>query len=169
MIPWRTKKGPHGLDQCCSARVVVAEGILGPQRMVTAGRWATREHRERPQRGGHDQRRHPPSWRATQDVVLTGGEPLYRPRPPLEGHRLLAEPAATLAQLVELRFCKPWVAGSSPAGGSTVLANGGRVLSTSGDRSGRFRSGQTGQTVNLLSYDFEGSNPSLPTKRPLRV
>ena len=28
---------------------------------------------------------------------------------------------------------------------------------------GRYRSGQTGQTVNLLAYAFEGSNPSLPT------
>gem|GEM_PF-648896 len=28
---------------------------------------------------------------------------------------------------------------------------------------GRYQSGQLGQTVNLLSYDFEGSNPSLPT------
>ena len=27
---------------------------------------------------------------------------------------------------------------------------------------GRFPSGQRGQTVNLLSYDFDGSNPSLP-------
>jgi hypothetical protein len=28
---------------------------------------------------------------------------------------------------------------------------------------GRFQSGQMGQTVNLLSYDFGGSNPPLPT------
>ena len=28
---------------------------------------------------------------------------------------------------------------------------------------GRYSSGQRGQTVNLLSYDFGGSNPSLPT------
>ena len=28
---------------------------------------------------------------------------------------------------------------------------------------GSYRSGQTGQTVNLLAYAFEGSNPSLPT------
>ena len=27
----------------------------------------------------------------------------------------------------------------------------------------RYRSGQTGQTVNLLAYAFEGSNPSLST------
>ena len=28
---------------------------------------------------------------------------------------------------------------------------------------GRFQSGQMDQTVNLLSYDFGGSNPPLPT------
>ena len=28
---------------------------------------------------------------------------------------------------------------------------------------GGFPSGQWGQTVNLLSYDFDGSNPSPPT------
>ena len=28
---------------------------------------------------------------------------------------------------------------------------------------GRYQSGQLGQTVNLLSYDFTGSNPVLPT------
>jgi hypothetical protein len=27
---------------------------------------------------------------------------------------------------------------------------------------GRYRSGQTGQTVNLLAYAFSGSNPLLP-------
>ena len=30
---------------------------------------------------------------------------------------------------------------------------------------GRYQSGQLGQTVNLLSYDFAGSNPALPTPR----
>ena len=29
---------------------------------------------------------------------------------------------------------------------------------------GVFQSGQMGQTVNLLSFDFGGSNPSTPTK-----
>ena len=29
---------------------------------------------------------------------------------------------------------------------------------------GRYQSGQLGQTVNLLSYDFAGSNPALPTR-----
>jgi hypothetical protein len=28
---------------------------------------------------------------------------------------------------------------------------------------GRYRSGQTGQTVNLLAHAFAGSNPALPT------
>ena len=30
---------------------------------------------------------------------------------------------------------------------------------------GVFQSGQMGQTVNLLSFDFGGSNPSAPTKK----
>ena len=30
-------------------------------------------------------------------------------------------------------------------------------------RSGRYRSGQTGRTVNPLAYAFAGSNPALPT------
>ena len=30
---------------------------------------------------------------------------------------------------------------------------------------GRYRSGQTGQTVNLLAYAFAGSNPALPILR----
>lgn len=29
---------------------------------------------------------------------------------------------------------------------------------------GRYRSGQPGQTVNLLAYAFVGSNPTRPTK-----
>ena len=29
---------------------------------------------------------------------------------------------------------------------------------------GGFQSGQMGQTVNLLSFDFDGPNPSSPTK-----
>ena len=31
---------------------------------------------------------------------------------------------------------------------------------------GGYQSGQMGQTVTLLSQDFEGSNPSPPTKKP---
>lgn len=30
-------------------------------------------------------------------------------------------------------------------------------------KTGRYQSGQLGQTVNLLSDDFVGSNPALPT------
>ena len=33
---------------------------------------------------------------------------------------------------------------------------------------GVFQSGQMGQTVNLLSLDFGGSNPSAPTQTPMR-
>ena len=29
---------------------------------------------------------------------------------------------------------------------------------------GKYQSGQMGQTVNLLSFDFGGSNPSLPRR-----
>ena len=32
------------------------------------------------------------------------------------------------------------------------------------ENKGKYQSGQMGQTVNLLSFDFGGSNPSLPTK-----
>ena len=35
--------------------------------------------------------------------------------------------------------------------------------------SGRYQSGQMGQTVNLLAYAFGGSNPSLPTMMPVGV
>ena len=31
-------------------------------------------------------------------------------------------------------------------------------------RTGKYQSGQMGQTVNLLAYAFGGSNPSLPTE-----
>jgi hypothetical protein len=34
---------------------------------------------------------------------------------------------------------------------------------------GRYPSGQRGQTVNLLAYVFQGSNPCLPTKPRVRV
>ena len=34
---------------------------------------------------------------------------------------------------------------------------------------GRYRSGQTGQTVNLLAFAFVGSNPTRPTKKYLRT
>ena len=34
---------------------------------------------------------------------------------------------------------------------------------------GRYRSGQTGRTVNPLAYAFVGSNPTLPTARESRI
>ena len=37
------------------------------------------------------------------------------------------------------------------------------VLQWFDSKGGRFQSGQMGQTVNLLSFDFGGSNPPLPT------
>ena len=52
-----------------------------------------------------------------------------------------------LAQLVEHSLDVRKVSGSSP------------LTSTMGD----FQSGQMEQTVNLLSFDFGGSNPSSPT------
>lgn len=58
---------------------------------------------------------------------------------------------AGLAQLVEHRFCKPAVAGSSPIASSIFFPMVG------------YRSGQPGQTVNLLAFAFEGSNPSPTT------
>ena len=42
--------------------------------------------------------------------------------------------------------------------GTLSLANQG------GNDMGVFQSGQMGQTVNLLSFDFGGSNPSAPTQ-----
>ncbi len=70
---------------------------------------------------------------------------------------------ADVAQLVEHVLGKDEVTGSIPVVGSITFS----------DRStGRYRSGQTGQTVNLLAYAFLGSNPSLPTihrlERPCR-
>jgi hypothetical protein len=34
-------------------------------------------------------------------------------------------------------------------------------------KTGGYQSGQMGQTVNLLSFDFGGSNPSPPTRNPV--
>ncbi len=56
---------------------------------------------------------------------------------------------ATIAQLVERRFCKPLVAGSNPASGSSNM--------------GQWPSGQWHQTVNLTAEAYGGSNPSWPT------
>ena len=51
---------------------------------------------------------------------------------------------------VERLLCKQNVGGSIPFFGSLMK--------------GSFQSGQMGRTVNPLSFDFGGSNPSLPTK-----
>ncbi len=59
---------------------------------------------------------------------------------------------AILAQLAERVTCNLEVPGSIPGDGSR---DGSPSL-------GRFPSGQRGQTVNLLAFAFEGSNPSLP-------
>lgn len=63
---------------------------------------------------------------------------------------------ARVAQLVEHRFCKPVVVGSSPSASLTQVA-GERI------DSGRWQSGQMHQTVNLASSEYGGSNPSLPS------
>ena len=54
-----------------------------------------------------------------------------------------------MAQLVEQLTCNQQVVGSSPIASSNKM--------------GEFPSGQRGQTVNLLRYRFDGSNPSSPT------
>ena len=64
---------------------------------------------------------------------------------------------AGVAQLVEQRFCKPQVVGSSPFSSSTF------PLSVRMRDLERYPSGQRDQTVNLAAYAFEGSNPSLST------
>ena len=59
---------------------------------------------------------------------------------------------AEIAQLVERIHGKDEVPGSIPGLGSSK-----KIL-------GRYRSGQTGLTVNQLAYAFGGSNPSRPTR-----
>ena len=52
-------------------------------------------------------------------------------------------------------ICNLGVVGSNPTRGSKAgIGN---------EDMGVFQSGQMGQTVNLLSFDFGGSNPSAPT------
>jgi hypothetical protein len=62
---------------------------------------------------------------------------------------------AGLAQLVEQLFCKQQVIGSNPVASSRRFLRKLQEV--------RFRSGQTGQTVNLVAQAFEGSIPSLTT------
>ena len=54
-------------------------------------------------------------------------------------------------------ICNLGVVGSNPTRGSD--------LGEAKNIKGGFQSGQMGQTVNLLSFDFGGSNPSPPTSR----
>ena len=56
-------------------------------------------------------------------------------------------------------ICNLGVVGSNPTRGSKEVAG---IM-------GKFQSGQMGQTVNLLSFDFGGSNPSPPTSRGMEA
>ena len=86
---------------------------------------------------------------------------------------------ATLAQLVEQLFCKQWVVGSSPTGGSRkgllekilFLCSDltAELIENKAEYMGRYSSGQRGQTVNLLASAFGGSNPSLPTTQICKI
>ena len=67
--------------------------------------------------------------------------------------------AAGVAQLAEQLICNQQVAGSIPIVSST---NHSRVMSITNTLVG-YPSGQRGQTVNLLAYVFDGSNPSPTT------
>ena len=58
-------------------------------------------------------------------------------------------------------ICNLGVVGSNPTRGSRKDAE---KLLFFESKLGKYQSGQMGQTVNLLSFDFGGSNPSLPTK-----
>ena len=77
-------------------------------------------------------------------------------------HYLISELGvyAQIAQLVEQWTENPRVAGSIPALGTKMQMRKyiRYLLHTEG-----FPSGQRGQTVNLLSHDFDGSNPSPST------
>ena len=57
-------------------------------------------------------------------------------------------------------ICNLGVVGSNPTRGST---EGSDRKCTETKSKGGYQSGQMGQTVNLLSFDFGGSNPSPPT------
>ena len=65
-------------------------------------------------------------------------------------------------------ICNLGVVGSNPTRGSKKGGKDRRKLVHIARKSknglGVFQSGQMGQTVNLLSFDFGGSNPSAPTK-----
>src|SRR5437899_2331596 len=60
--------------------------------------------------------------------------------------------------------CKQWVGGSNPpASASQLLLDSEEFRDIIPAGSGRYPSGQRGQTVNLLVSAFGGSNPPLPT------
>ena len=61
--------------------------------------------------------------------------------------------------------CKQWVGGSNPPASASFEDASllERFLIAIPAGSGRYPSGQRGQTVNLLAYAFGGSNPPLPT------
>ena len=69
------------------------------------------------------------------------------------------------SSVVEQRFCKPLVVGSTP---SASFSNACRGATTKGDGrrrfTGRWQSGQLHQTVNLAPSGYGGSNPSLPSR-----
>ena len=67
---------------------------------------------------------------------------------------------AGVAQLVEHRFCKPEVRGSSPLASSKVMSSGGINLEGC-------PSGQREQAVNLPASAYVGSNPSPSTNSKL--
>src|SRR5205807_1374715 len=60
---------------------------------------------------------------------------------------------------VEQLPCKQWVRGSNPLASASFWRGSRRRP----EDSGRYPSGQRGQTVNLLANAFGGSNPPLPT------
>ncbi len=65
-------------------------------------------------------------------------------------------------------ICNLGVVGSNPTRGSKISDLFGSLYRKQYmlcfKHMGEFQSGQMGQTVNLLSFDFGGSNPSSPTK-----
>ena len=70
---------------------------------------------------------------------------------------------AGVAQPVEQLICNQQVGGSNPST-SSIKPKLKRQLNM-----GVFPSGQRGQTVNLLLFSYDGSNPSAPTTKPLRT
>src|SRR5450759_4385203 len=71
-------------------------------------------------------------------------------------------PNADVAQLAEQRFCKPWVAGSSPIVGSALAYPSVKMR----DRfSGQIPKWPTGADCKSAGFAFGSSNLSLPTLR----